>query len=82
MIPTGKSVGPKTDRKRGEMLNISGSDPLIRDYLEKNRQSIKYKWIEPTTTDHLFIARPESKTSTIKIEATDRFGNVYTRNLE
>lgn len=38
-------------------------------------------WIEPNLTDHLFFVKPEASVKTIKVTATDPFGNVYTESL-
>jgi hypothetical protein len=38
-------------------------------------------WVEPNLTDHIFFFKPESSVKTIKVVATDPFGNVYSDSL-
>lgn len=38
-------------------------------------------FVEPTLTDHLFFIKPESTVKSLKVTATDPFGNVYTESL-
>lgn len=35
------------------------------------------EWVEPCTTEHLFAVPTTSATSRTTVEATDRFGRVY-----
>jgi hypothetical protein len=42
---------------------------------------VKHKFVDPTMTDHLFYARPSGNTKEIKIEVTDRFGQVYSETV-
>ncbi|WP_262489999.1 hypothetical protein [Hymenobacter sp. AT01-02] len=37
--------------------------------------------VEPTTTEHLFVAEVGAQTRQVRIEVTDRFGQVYTDTL-
>lgn len=61
----------------GEMIQYRGSDPAIVDYVEKNNQNFRYKYIGAGPTEHLFYAEPIDKTAKIEIEVIDRFNNSY-----
>jgi hypothetical protein len=53
-------------------------DPLaVRLHAGPNLPA-KHKWIEPSTTDHLFFAKPSAQAKEIRVEVTDRFGKTYT----
>jgi len=41
----------------------------------------KHKWVDPTLTDHLFFATPSAGAKEIRIEVTDRFGQVYSETV-
>jgi len=43
---------------------------------------VKYEWISPVLTEHLFHATPRNKNAKIEVKVTDRFGNVYTEAVE
>ena len=61
----------------GEMEKFTGHDPYAaRMCMDKTR--IKYEWIGPTQTEHLFRAVPQDPSAEISVRITDRFGNVYT----
>lgn len=64
--------------KMGEMKQYRGWDPGVVDYVEKNRENFRYKYIGAGPTEHLFYAEPIDKNAEIKIEVIDRFDNVYT----
>lgn len=60
----------------GEMEQYSGCDPYA-ELLCKDRTRIKYDWIGPTETVHLFRSVPVDPSARIEVRVTDRFGNVY-----
>ncbi|MDR3261799.1 MAG: FAD-dependent oxidoreductase [Tannerella sp.] len=65
-------------KKMGEMKQYTGWDPATVDYVEKNRQNFRYKYVGAGATEHLFYAEPVNKNAEIRVEAVDRFGNKYT----
>ena len=60
----------------GEMMQYEGIDPYVQE-LCVDRTKLKYDWIAPTKTNHLFKAKLSNAKSTVVIKITDRFGNVY-----
>ena len=47
-----------------------------------DKEKVKYDWISPVLTGHLFHAAPHDKNAKIEVKVTDRFGNVYTQTIE
>jgi 3',5'-cyclic AMP phosphodiesterase CpdA len=68
--------------RMGEMTQYKGWDPAIVDYVEKNNQNFRYKYIGAGPTEHLFYAEPIDKTSEIEVEVIDRFNNSYISKLQ
>ena len=66
----------------GDMTQYVGLDPYADKYLKKNRANWLHTWIYPFKTEHLFYAIPASVNSKIKVEVTDRFGNVYVETVK
>lgn len=64
----------------GEMTQFDGYDPLTVERTS-DRSKLRYSWIAPHKTRHLFRARPVNPAAKITVRATDRFGNVYTQEL-
>jgi hypothetical protein len=60
----------------GEMTKFTGYDPYA-SALCADRSIVKYDWISPFTTEHLFRAVPANPKAKIEVRVTDRFGNVY-----
>jgi hypothetical protein len=67
--------------RQGEMQQQVGLDPLAVQLQSGDQLPAKHKWVEPTMTDHLFFARPSANAREIRIEATDRFGQVYSETV-
>lgn len=63
--------------KRGEMEQFVGWDPDIVQYVAKNQQDFRYKYIGAGTTEHLFYAVPLDKQAQFEIKVVDRFNNTY-----
>ncbi len=61
----------------GEMEKFTGFDPYSK-LMCQDKEKIKYEWIGPTRTEHLFKAVPSDPSAKIEVRITDRFGNVYT----
>lgn len=60
----------------GEMERFTGYDPLAASIC-RDRSVIRYDWIAPTQTSHLFRARPLDPSARLNVRVTDRFGEVY-----
>lgn len=79
--PLWKVYWYEDDIKMGEMQQYTGYDPTIYDYVVKNEENFKYKYIGAGTTDHLFYAIPKNSEAKIKVEVVDRFGNIYVQEI-
>ncbi|NGM60796.1 serine/threonine protein phosphatase [Sphingobacterium sp. SGG-5] len=67
--------------KKGDMEQFEGIDPLARELLSDKRK-LKYDWISPSATGHLFRAEGIDDLSKVEVRVTDRFGHVYTEVLK
>lgn len=66
--------------KMGEMEQYEGRDPATTAaYADKEK--LDYKWITSANTTHLFKAKPRNASAQISIEVTDRFGNLFKKDL-
>ncbi|MDX1548346.1 MAG: calcineurin-like phosphoesterase C-terminal domain-containing protein, partial [Rhodothermales bacterium] len=63
---------------RGPMERRTGTDPLSERLHRGSDLPERRSWVDPVPTDHLFHATPAPAARTLRIEATDRFGRVYT----
>ncbi|MDR2037994.1 MAG: calcineurin-like phosphoesterase family protein [Bacteroidales bacterium] len=68
--------------KKGEMTRFTGHDPYTSDYIRKNKEHFRHKWISTRPTRHMFYAYPEKTGAKIKVEVVDRFGNVYSQDID
>ncbi len=64
----------------GEMLHYTGYDPLAKEICS-DKERVKYDWISPVSTEHLFRVVPHNPEAKIEIRVTDRFGRVYTQTV-
>jgi len=65
---------------KGEMLRYWGEDPYAAE-LYKPGKNKKHAWLSVSQTQHLFKAKPNNPDAKIKVEAIDRFGNHYFKEL-
>ncbi len=63
--------------RRGEMVSRRGYDPLSVRLHKGAALPQKHPWVEPYTTDHLFVAPVSPDTRVITVEATDGNGRIY-----
>lgn len=63
----------------GEMTRFDGKDPLAVERTA-DKSGLRYSWIGPHITPHLYRATPVNPDAEITVRATDRFGNVFTAN--
>ena len=59
------------------MEQYTGYDPSAKELYLGNTLPVERNWIEPILTDHLFSAVPSKGAKEIKVQAKDRFGNIY-----
>ena len=60
-----------------QMQQFTGYDPKARIDCA-DRKKVVYEWISPNLTTHLFRAKPKNPNANMMVQATDRFGRVYT----
>lgn len=60
----------------GTMEQFTGFDPEATAIC-RDRKRVKYEWIQPLKTTHLFKAVPKNLKAKIEVRVTDRFGRVY-----
>lgn len=65
----------------GTMEQYRGYDPLAYKYCS-DKEKIKYEWISPMETEHLFRAKVKDASAPVQVKVTDRFGNVYIEELK
>ena len=63
---------------RGEMERHRGLDPLSVELHTGPDLPPRREWVEPVPTDHLFRVALTGRERVVLVEATDRFGRVYT----
>ena len=68
-------------QRMGEMQKYKGYDPMAKAICS-DKEKVKYDWISPVLTEHLFHATPHAPNARLEIKVTDRFGNVYTQTIE
>ena len=66
--------------KTADFERYTGHDPLTKVKCS-DKSKIKYSWIGPMPTEHMFRATPKDKNAKMQIRVTDRFGNVYTQDV-
>ena len=64
-----------------EWETCSSINPMAKAICS-DKEKVKYDWISPVLTGHLFHAAPHDKNAKIEVKVTDRFGNVYTQTIE
>ena len=65
----------------GEMLQQKGFDPLAVKLYKGDKLPQGRTFPEPRMTDHLFIAHFKPSVKTVKVIATDRFGEKFIAEL-
>lgn len=66
---------------KGAMEQRVALDPLAVELYAGPELPKKHKFVEPTLADHIFFAKPSTNAKTVTVKATDRFGNVYSKDL-
>ena len=65
----------------GPMARRRGYDPRAVELHTGPALPTRATWVEPYLTDHLFYAPLAPDAGAVTVEATDRFGNVFTASL-
>jgi hypothetical protein len=63
--------------RRGEMSRRVGTDPLSEELHRGEDKPPRRTWVDPYPVGHLFYAPVSPDAREIRVEATDRFGRVY-----
>jgi hypothetical protein len=79
--PEWKVTWFENGQHQGDMKQETGLDPLAVQLYAGEALPARHKFVDPSLTDHLFYARPSGNAKEIKIEVTDRFGQVYTETV-
>lgn len=66
------------DKSMGAPEQQKGYDPLAVQLYKGDHMPVKRSFVEPQQMDHLFIAHFSPEVKTVKVIATDRFGEKYT----
>ncbi len=64
----------------GAMEQYWGVDPLAKELYQPGKNK-KFGWLSAGSTHHIFRAKPKNLEAKITVVVTDRFGNVYKKNL-
>lgn len=75
--PAWKVVLYEGGERRGLMAPRVALDPLARATLTPDRLAERRRWVTPFATEHLLFAPVEPTVGPLRVEATDRFGRVY-----
>jgi hypothetical protein len=67
----------ENDILKGEATMVPGFDPLALSTFEPGLKREKHPWITPQKTKHLFSFTANTLHLPIRIQITDRFGNVF-----
>jgi hypothetical protein len=79
--PQWKVVWYEDGTPRGAMSRRTGLDPLSVTLHTGPELPARRKWVESTQTAHLFYAPASRVAREIRVEATDRWGRVYTSTV-
>jgi hypothetical protein len=63
--------------RKGEMARRVGTDPLSEELHRGDDLPIRRSWVDPLPVGHLFYAPVSTEAGEVRVEATDRFGRVY-----
>lgn len=75
--PSWQVVWYEDGEPRGAMTRRLGTDPLSVRLHTGPDLPPRRPWVEPYATDHLFFAPAARRAREVRVEATDRFGRVY-----
>lgn len=67
--------------RKGDLVQVTGRDPLSVKLHEGPKLPERRKWVEPELTDHLFLFNPTKGCKQVRVDVVDRFGRVYSESL-
>ena len=67
--------------RRGAMSQRTGRDPLSVQLHTGDELPARRPWVDPILTRHLFYAPVPQNGGSVRVEATDRWGRIYTEAL-
>lgn len=67
---------------KGQLPQETGFDPLSVTLYKGENMPAGRTFVEPQSTDHLFVTHFDPSVKKVKVLATDRFGNKYTSEVE
>jgi hypothetical protein len=70
------------DKPMGALPKETGYDPLAVTLYKGDQLPAGRHFVEPIQTDHLFVTHFDPSVKKVKVEATDRFGNKYTSEID
>lgn len=68
--------------RKGGMARRVGTDPLSEELHRGEELPPRRPWVDPYPVSHLFYAPVSATARDVRVEATDRFGRVYSEVLE
>ncbi|SKC84017.1 calcineurin-like phosphoesterase C-terminal domain-containing protein [Ohtaekwangia koreensis] len=68
-------------KSMGELQQEITFDPLSVALHEGAEKPSKRGWVDPVLTDHMFFGKPSANADKIIVQATDRFKNVYKKEI-
>jgi hypothetical protein len=68
-------------QRNGEMARRVSTDPLSEELHRGDDLPVRRPWVERYPVGHLFYAPVSEGSGEIVVEATDRFGRVYSSRL-
>lgn len=80
--PEWRVVWYEDGERRGSMARRVGTDPLSEELHRGDDKPPRRRWVDPYPIEHLFYAPASRNAREIRVEATDRFGRVYSEVLE
>ena len=80
--PEWKVVWYENGQRKGEMSRRIGLDPLSVELHTGADLPPRRTWVEPMKTSHIFYAPVSEGVTDVRVEATDRFGRVYSATME
>jgi hypothetical protein len=80
--PEWRVVWYEDGERRGEMARRVGLDPLSVELHAGEELPLRRTWVDPYPTRHLFYAPVSPETREVRVEATDRFGRVYSETVD
>jgi hypothetical protein len=68
--------------RKGAMARRTGTDPRSEQLHRGPERPERRTWVEPVPTGHLFYAPVSPDTRDVRVEATDRWGTVFSATVE